>query len=67
VLAQAGDCEVVMSEQNQAVPYGAYEGGAKVLSAVAEVLNRGGSAEKALAAGRAALSDLQPRVAEKVG
>lgn len=47
-------------EENKARPLDAYEGGAKVLAAISEVLKLGGSPESALKAGKAALLDLRP-------
>lgn len=49
-----------MEQVNESRPYGAYEGGAKVLLAVLEVLEHGGSKDRAIEAGNAALSDLRP-------
>jgi hypothetical protein len=50
--------------KNEARPFDAYDGGAKVLNAVTEVFKHGGSAEAALDAGRRALSDLRQPVPE---
>jgi len=44
------------------MPFGAYEGGAKVLNAIREVINGGGSIDRALKAGNDALMDLRPRL-----
>lgn len=50
--------------ENEPKPLTAYDGGRKVLNAISEVLNAGGSAERAMKAGRAALDDLRPSVAD---
>ncbi|MEA3053510.1 MAG: hypothetical protein QOG72_2413 [Sphingomonadales bacterium] len=53
-----------MKEVQQSRPYNAWDGSAKVYGAIAEVLNHGGTPERALANGRAALDDLRTTVDE---
>jgi CxxC motif-containing protein (DUF1111 family) len=48
-------------EKNEARPFTAHDGGARVLGAIEEVLKHGGSTEKALEHGKAALRDLLPK------
>lgn len=47
--------------ENEPRPFDAYDGGAKVMAAIREVLDNGGSVERALANGEAALRDLQEK------
>jgi hypothetical protein len=45
-------------------PFDAFDGGAKVLCAIKEVLRYGGSVERAVKAGERALSDSRPRTTD---
>jgi hypothetical protein len=50
-----------MDDVPQSRPFDAWDGGAKVLGAIREVLKYGGSIERALDAGQRALDDLRPK------
>jgi hypothetical protein len=53
-----------VDELNESRPFNAYEGGAKVLGAINEVLSHGGSVGKALQCGENALRDLRAASAD---